>query len=188
MFTETGDCGSLYYGSRTLRDPNSSSHSRNKLDRPSGVPDGSETPQCPSWKKSCNTPSISTLCQSSSTDTLERLGRKCQLRDMAWDQRSLSSTIGSVELPEGPAMVSEGPEGRGTSWDVTSSSFGATDIVALGAQQILFGACSKGIGAHHPSMLGEGLWKKEGLTCQLCGCWQPCSPLAASQGYLPMPT
>ena len=60
------------------------------------------------------------------------------------------NTIRSVEVPEGPAMASEGSEGRGASSNVTSSSFGASDIVVVGAQQAHIRACPEGEGAHQP--------------------------------------
>ena len=61
-------------------------------------------------------------------DSLEGSSRKCVLRDVAGDEWSPHSAIRSIEVPEGPAMASEGPVGRG----VTSSSFEATDIVVGG--------------------------------------------------------
>ena len=53
-------------------------------------------------------------------------------------------------------MASEGPVGRGTSCIVTSSSFGATAVVAVGAQWALFGVDPKEREpAHQLSTLGE---------------------------------
>ena len=64
---------------------------------------------------------------------------------------SLCSTLRSVETPKGPAMASEVCEGRGYSWDVTSSSFGATDVVVVGHDGLSLGPAPKERGplAHH---------------------------------------
>ena len=53
-------------------------------------------------------------------------------------------------------MTSEGLEGRGTSYDITFSSFGVTDVVAVRMQCAISGACFEGVGAQKPSTLGEG--------------------------------
>ena len=51
---------------------------------------------------------------------LEGSGRKCELRNVAVDGRSLCSAARSWELPEGPAMAFEEPMGRDISCNVTS--------------------------------------------------------------------
>ena len=76
--------------------------------------------------------------------------------DVVGDQGSPLQCCLSVELPEGPAMASGVPEGRGATCNVGSSSFGVTDIVVMGEQWALFRACSGGEGAHHVSTLGKG--------------------------------
>ena len=68
----------------------------------------------------------------------------------------LCSAIRIVEILEGSLMASLGPEGRSTSCNVTSCSFGATVIVAVGVEQALLRACSEGKGAHQPCTLGKG--------------------------------
>ena len=40
--------------------------------------------------------------------------------------------------------------------------FRATDIVAVGEQWVLCGACSNGVGAHDLSTLGEGALERGG--------------------------
>ena len=76
-------------------------------------------------------------------------------------------------VPTGPAMASEGPEGRGTSCDVTSSSFGASP---------------KDREPTSPPNEGKELWRKEEPTHCLCGPLQLQGPLPGSQGYPPWPT
>ena len=58
-------------------------------------------------------------------------------------------------------MASEGPMGKGATYIVTSFSFGATDIVAVGESQALFGAGPKGR-AHQSSTVGEGASEEGG--------------------------
>ena len=95
----------------------------------------------------------------------------------------LCSAIGSIQIPQGPAMASEGPEGRGASCDVASSSFGVTNKVMVGAWWALFGVCSEGEGAHQPSTPGE-----EELTHQIHGPQQTWGQIAYSQGCPPVTT
>ena len=81
-------------------------------------------------------------------------------------------------------MSSDGPEGRGTPCNVTSS-FRTNDVLVVGAQRALFGACSKG---DQPSIQGKGLQREKELTDQLGGPQQPQGPLASSEGYPQRPT
>ena len=179
MFTETGDCGPLYHGGRTLRDPNSSSHSWDKLDRCSGVPEGSETPQCPSWKKFCCNPCICTFCQSPSGWHTWRTWQEVPVERCR--------AIGSMKLCKGPVMASQGPEGRVTSCNVTSYSFEAFDVVVVRAWWTFFGACTEGEGANHPSTLEEGAQRIEEPTHWLFRPQQPWGLLDGSQEYPPRP-
>ena len=132
-----------------LRDPNSSSHTGDKLDRTPDVPEGSGTALSPSWRCAFCTP-----CRCTFSWSQEGSSWKYQLRDTAGERRSPCSAVGSMEVPKEPAMASEGSEGRGTSCDVATSSFGATDIVV--------GACPPGEGACWPSTLEKGALEEGG--------------------------
>ena len=111
-------------------------------------------------------------------DVLEGSNRKCQLRDMVGTRGFLCSTVRSEEIPERPAMASEGPEGRGASCNVALSSFWVTSVIAVEVWWALLWSCSKEEGAHHPSTLRKGLRREE----------EPWGPLTRWQGYQPRPT
>ena len=65
------------------------------------------------------------------------------------------SSDGSGELPEWPAMASEGPMGRGVSCEGASSSLCALEVEVVGAEWALFGMGPKGEGAHQTCTVGE---------------------------------
>ena len=64
---------------------------------------------------------------------------ECQLRDMARDQRSLLQPHQKHRASWGASYSLGGPDGRGTTHDAGSSSFGATDVVEGEQQTTLWG-------------------------------------------------
>ena len=90
---------------------------------------------------------------------LKGSGMQCELRDMAGDRKPPYSANRSWEFPEGPAIASEGPVGRGA-----SSSISAPEVEVVGAQWTLFGVDlerREPIGPLH--YMGKH-WEKEELT------------------------
>ena len=53
--SKTAGYGPFYHGIGSLRNKNSASHTQDKPDGPPDDPEGSETPQGSSWRKSCHT-------------------------------------------------------------------------------------------------------------------------------------
>ena len=66
-FNKTAGCGSPCHGDGTLSNPNTSSQTGDKLDRPPDVPESSGTPLHPSWIYAFHTALRSTFCQSPSS-------------------------------------------------------------------------------------------------------------------------
>ena len=86
-------------------------------------------------------------------DSLEGSGRKCLCRDVAGTEGPLAALSGVWRFPRAQQSPN-GPKGRDASCNVASSSFRVTEVVIVGMQWALFGACFKGQGAHGPCTLG----------------------------------
>ena len=102
-------------------------------------------------------------------DTLERLGRKCQLRDVAGDQQCWQ-----CRTSWGVRYGLRGPEGRGT-----TCPFGAINVMVVGEWWALFGACFKGKGAHLLSILREGAPEERGADSSAL--WTPAAMRSTSK-------
>ena len=85
--------GALYHGCRTLRDPNSSSHTGDKLNTHSGAPEGNIQHTVPVERNFVTLCAYVHFAQALQVDMLERLSRKCQLRDVTGNLGSVLSEV-----------------------------------------------------------------------------------------------